>query len=208
MSTPVNENIENAVCERLDQCEKQLDDAIYQAAKYFSSTGRHLQAFNLLVRFAGFTMDQERAAFFRLSAGRVAEEAGQFSVAADEYRKGLEHQVSDMKTLYFLNNNLGYSLIQIEEFDEAEEYCRVAITVDSTRYNAHKNLGLALQGQGKYLEAANSLQRASLMSDDPRAGRHLEELLEAHPEIKDSFKQVKAVEEGYIIIQNLSKLDC
>jgi hypothetical protein len=65
-----------------------------------------------------------------------------------------------------------------------------------------------LQGQGKYLEAANSLQRASLMSDDPRAGRHLEELLEAHPEIKDSFKRVKAVEEGYIIIQNLSKLDC
>jgi tetratricopeptide (TPR) repeat protein len=208
MLTPINNEFEKSLCEKVFNCESQLEEAIYDAAKYFASTGRHEFAYHLLVRFANFTMNQEKDAFFRLTAGQVAEQAGEFSIAADEYRKGLKNKISNEDTAYFLNNNLGYSLNQIGKFDEAEGYCREAITIDSTRYNAHKNLGLALQGLGKWLEAAISLQRASLVSKDPRAGKHLKELLKDHPEIKDSFKKLKIVQEGYAFIQNPSKLDC
>lgn len=208
MLPPVTNEFEKALCENVFKCERQLEEAIYEAAKYFASKGRYQYACHLLVRFADFTMDQEKDAFFRLTAGQVAEHAGDLNVAADEYRKGLENKISDEETAYFLNNNLGYTLIQIGKFDEAERYCREAIAIDSTRFNAHKNLGLALHGQEKYLEAAIALKKASLLSKDSRAGKHLKELLKEHPEIKESFKQVKIVNEGYALIQNISKLDC
>jgi len=52
------------------------------------------------------------------------------------------------------------------------------------RHNAHKNLGLNLQGQGRYLEAAHCLLRvAQTAPQDLRALAHLEDLLAQHEEI-------------------------
>ena len=199
-----HQDMENA--RKIEQCQKQLGYAIHKTAVHYSKTGRNLMAFQILDKFASFTMCDEDKAFFRMTAGRVAEQEGEFEVAANEYRDGLEHPTSDEETAYFLHNNLGYSLIQLEKYAEAEEYCRKAINIDSTRYNAHKNLGLALKGQGLYMEAAKSLDFASVITEDPRAKKHLEDLLAEHPEIKSSFHPVKIAKEGFMNIHNRSRM--
>lgn len=191
---------------KIEQIQKQLGYAIHKAAVHYSKTGRNFMAFQILDKFASFTMCEEDKADFRLSAGRVAEQAGEFEAAAHQYSEGLEHPTSDEEAAYFLHNNLGYSLIQLEKYAEAEKYCREAIAIDSTRYNAHKNLGLALEGQDQYVEAAKSLELAAMISEDPRAKNHLEKLLAEHPEIKGSFRPVRIVKEGKITVNNRSKM--
>jgi tetratricopeptide (TPR) repeat protein len=75
---------------------------------------------------------------------------------------------------YFLNNNLGYSLVQVGLFEEAEPYLRAAIEIDPQRQNAYKNPGLSLQGQRRYSEAAISyLESVKTCPADPRAFKHL-----------------------------------
>ena len=93
---------------------------------------------------------------------------------------------------YFGNNNLGYSLIQLGRFDEAEDYCLAAIEVNGHRHNAHKNLGLARAGQGRWLDAALSLTEAArLCPEDPRAWLHLQKLLAERPALLDQSAQLR-----------------
>lgn len=139
-------------------------------------------------------MNSEDLAYSKLCAGCNAEKVGNFNLAAREYQRGLGFSTEDFETAYFLNNNLGYSLIQLGEFVEAEIYCREAISIDPHKYNSHKNLGLALQGQGRFVEAALSLQLASVMSSNPRAQKHLDELLAEHPEVESSLRTHTVIE--------------
>ena len=89
----------------------------------------------------------------------------------------------EASTRYFLHNNLGYSMTQLGMFAEGEKYCRTAIEIDPQRHNSYKNLGLALQGQGIYPEAAACLIRAAFICPtDSRAVGHLEEILANHQE--------------------------
>ena len=90
--------------------------------------------------------------------------------------------------VYYLHNNLGYSLNQLGRFEEGELYCRRAIGITSKPQNAHKNLGLALQGQGKYAEAAGCFVTATQANaSDGRSVKHLEELIQQHPELEFEF---------------------
>jgi hypothetical protein len=63
-------------------------------------------------------------------------------------------------------------------------HCRAAIGIDPGRQNGHKNLGVALQGQGRYCDAARSFILATMACpQDGRALGLLEELVAAQPEI-------------------------
>jgi tetratricopeptide (TPR) repeat protein len=63
-------------------------------------------------------------------------------------------------------------------------YCRAAIEIDPDRHNAYKNLGIAVQNQGRYAEAAKNFIRAAKMApSDTRALVHLEGLIAGHREI-------------------------
>jgi tetratricopeptide (TPR) repeat protein len=60
------------------------------------------------------------------------------------------------------------------------------------RYNAHKNLGVALEGLGRYAEAAISYITASKLNPkDPRARKHLDVLVAAHPEVRRKIPGLK-----------------
>jgi tetratricopeptide (TPR) repeat protein len=119
-----------------------------------------------------------------LMMGRLFEKTRDFPAAVAAYSRAFVLPTREDDTWYFLNNNLGYSLNQIGRHDEAEAYCRAAIAIDPERHNAHKNLGLSLQGQGRYLEAARCLLTAvQARPDDFRALDHLEDLLAQHEEI-------------------------
>ena len=78
-------------------------------------------------------------------------------------------------------------------FDEAEDYCLAAVDVEGHRHNAHKNLGLVYQGQGRWLDAALSFLTAyELNSRDPRAWHHLEQVLAARPVLLKQSESLRA----------------
>jgi tetratricopeptide (TPR) repeat protein len=119
-----------------------------------------------------------------LAMGQALERAGDYQAALETYAKALELPQEPNDTWYFLNNNLAYCLNKSGLHEEAEKHCRAAIKICPERHNAHKNLGIALQRLGRYAEAVQCYIRATqLAPTDPRAMRHLEDLLAAHEEI-------------------------
>jgi tetratricopeptide (TPR) repeat protein len=84
---------------------------------------------------------------------------------------------------YYLHNNIGFALNQLERYAEAELHLREAVRLDADRPNAFKNMGLSLEGQGKFGEAALCYIAATRAdASDPRALKHLEELAKRHKE--------------------------
>ncbi len=185
MSTPTLEELDKTLAQELHRCERELEHAVYQSAKHLAKTDRHIQAYVYMARLAEYTLDETKKAYFRLTGGQILEQGGEYAAAAAIYRKGLESKTDDTDTRYFLNNNLGYSLIQIGEYEEAEVHCREAIEIDPARHNAYKNLGLVLREKGLYGEAANCFLTASKIApNDARAATLLAELLNKHRKIK------------------------
>lgn len=122
--------------------------------------------------------------------------------AIASYNQALSADSVDPLIRYFANNNLGYSLLQLGRFDEAEEYCEAAIRINPERHNAHKNIGLAREGQGRWLDAALSLTEAvRLYPRDTRAWLHLQKLLTNKPGLlaqsPDLAMAVASLEAGY-----------
>lgn len=113
----------------------------------------------------------------QLIRGCLLERTGEFESAAREYEEGLKVCECLGEVGYFLRNNLGYCLNQVERYQEAEECCRSAIALNPDRHSAHKNRGVALAGLGRLEEAVRSLLRAmEICPNDPRALAHLEAL--------------------------------
>jgi Flp pilus assembly protein TadD len=150
-------------------------------------------ALGLLAKALELAADDGMRAFCCLEMGCAHEKRGDFPGAADAYRRGLAFPADWTRTWYFLNNNLGFCLNQLGSFAEAEACCRTAIAFQPFVYNAHKNLGVSLAGQGRLVEAANSLLEAARRSSgDPRALGHLEDLLAHHPEIGRDHPEILA----------------
>ena len=132
------------------------------------------------------------AAREHLTMGCLHEQEADWAAAIESYRQVLANEPQDPMLQYFGNNNLGYSLIQLSRFDEAEDYCVAAIEVDEQRHNAHKNLGLVYQGQGRWLDAAFCFAAAYQRNPrDPRAWRHLEQLLQAQPTLLGQHESLR-----------------
>jgi len=148
------------------------------------------------------TDDPEKQAFYCLKLGALMEDLQDFESAARWYSRGHALEPLDPSVSYFLNNNLGYSLNQLGRFVEAEGYCRIAIEVDGARHNAHKNLGVALNGQKFFAEAAACFVTATrACPQDGRALLLLQKLVAEQPELlseapelaKDLEKLLKAL---------------
>ena len=123
--------------------------------------------------------------------GQFMENAGDYPAAVRYYKKALALKPTDRFVRYFINNNLGFSLNTLGDFAEGEIYCRKAIEIDPGRPNGHKNLGIALAGQGCYPEAAECFIAATQENAlDSRAFNLLTELLENHPELEVEFGDV------------------
>jgi len=151
---------------------------------------------------SAFTDNSEEVARVSLAEGCHCERRDDWEGAVLSYQRALEADPKDPLVRYFANNNLGYSLLQLGRFDEAEEYCETAIAINPSQYNAHKNLGLALEGQGRWLDAALCLAEAvRLCPQNTRAWLHLNHLLNAKPDLLVQApylaKTVKILEAGY-----------
>lgn len=147
------------------------------------------------------------ASQYMYEGGRL-EKSKDWRAAAEAYRRALSANSPDPRVHYFANNNLGYVLLQMEKCEEAAELCRNAIAINPEQYNAHKNLGLAFQGQGLWTDAAWCyLEATQLCPGDARAWQLLEHLLQARPRLLDqdaelgrAFAMVHAAleERGYL----------
>lgn len=92
---------------------------------------------------------------------------------------------------YLVNNNLGYCLNQFGQHQEVEQYCKKAITINPQRHNAYKNLGIALEGQSQFAEAAKCYIKAVQMNaSDPRALQHLENLVQNQSNIRSEITDI------------------
>jgi tetratricopeptide (TPR) repeat protein len=158
------------------------------------------------------THDLESEAREWLVRGCDQERIQDWPGAVVAYNHALAAEPVDPRVRYFANNNLGYSLLQLGRFDEAEEYCEAAILINPGQYNAHKNLGLALEGQGRWLDAAQSLvEAARLCPQDARAWLHLQQLLTLKPDLlaqsPDLTMTVASLETGYRSAGSIPKLN-
>jgi tetratricopeptide (TPR) repeat protein len=126
---------------------------------------------------------RERAEFL-LTIGQMLEGSDDYRAALEAYTRAFELPQERNAVWYFLHNNRAYCLNKESRHVEAETHCRVAITINVERHNAHKNLGVALHGQGRYVEAARSFASANrLCPADGRSLALLKSLLLAHPEV-------------------------
>jgi tetratricopeptide (TPR) repeat protein len=129
---------------------------------------------------------RDRVASDLIFIGLEHEQSENWLAAADEYRKALTAEATAWNLRYSANNNLGYVLVQLGDYEQAATYCRAAIAIKPERYNAHKNLGLALQGQGLWSDAARCFIEATRISPmNARAWQHLEHLLLARPHLME-----------------------
>jgi tetratricopeptide (TPR) repeat protein len=201
--TPLSvEEAERLLLARLQACAPgELDDCLWQLARFYSQTGRQEIALQYLERLRSVVTDSEKLAQSYLAMGQMMEQLDDFAAAAQYYSQGLSLEPSNSLTWYLINNNLGYSLNQLGKYAEAEAYCRAAISIDPQRYNAYKNLGVAREGLGQRAQAAQSfIQAVKANAADPRALQHLEKLVAGHPEllveIPDLTEQVQRCREA------------
>jgi tetratricopeptide (TPR) repeat protein len=119
-----------------------------------------------------------------LGAGCDCEKQCMWNEAIEHYQLALALNPIDPRVRYFGHNNLAYCLLQQGRSVDAAPHCHAAIAINEDQYNAHKNLGLAYEGLGRFSEAALSFIHATrLAPSEHRAWLHLEKLLTEHPEL-------------------------
>ena len=148
----------------------------------YRQAGRLDDAMAGVRRLVESATDLEDRAGAYLTWGQSYEQARDYEAAVRVYRLGFALEPVDSDVWYFLNNNLGYSLIQLGRHAEAEPYLRAATQINGSRANAFKNLGLALWGLQRLAEAAGQFVQATKKNpSDPRAFWHLEQLVGNNP---------------------------
>ena len=127
--------------------------------------------------------DEEKAGCL-LMMGQAQEGLCDYRAAGTTYRRAFELPQENNGTWYFPYNNIAYCLDAEGRRDEAEKHCCAAIRINRKCHNAHKNLGIALEGQGRYMDAARSYMRAArLCSTDRRAIELLKRMMCTHEEV-------------------------
>jgi tetratricopeptide (TPR) repeat protein len=176
-------------CERrllllLAESKPTLEGALWELVRFYMETRNMESTLEFVGRIEESFHDDETLAQCGLVRGQNMEKKEDYSAAIVHYARGLSLQPHEPFTCYFLNNNMGYSLIQLKQYEQAEAYCRAAIRLDPSRSNGHKNLGLALLGLDDVPGAVESWINATKAdAADPRSLRHLEKILAARPEL-------------------------
>ena len=154
-----------------------------ELATFYKSTGREEDWEHCLDRIVDLHEDANHQSGLLVTLGVTAERREDWDTAIGYYVRSLAAGPTGSDLAYFSHNNLGYCLIQLGDWDQAESYCRSALQVNPERHNAHKNLGLSLGGQGRYLEAAHSFIVATEREPrDRRAHAHLKDMIREHPD--------------------------
>jgi len=149
----------------------------YKGLERWEDYGRSLE------ELIGLSGDPEKNAALLVSLGSESEGRRDWKAATRYYLRCLVTGPTEPIVAYFSHNNLAYCLIQIEKWSPAEAYSRSAILMEPIRHNAHKNLGLALRGQNRFIESAEAFIVATEQApNDRRALAHLHEMIQSNPD--------------------------
>jgi tetratricopeptide (TPR) repeat protein len=163
-------------------------EALWELGRFYASRKQHEKALDCLRQIMARLPDAERKAACVLAMGQTMEQVQDYESAIGYYREALALEPVRTPTWFFLHNNLGFSLNTLGKYEEGEVYCRRAIEIDPTRPNGHKNLGMALAGQGNFREAAQCFVTATRVdASDRRSFDLLTKLLAEHPELEFEF---------------------
>jgi tetratricopeptide (TPR) repeat protein len=155
--------------------------------------GHPEKAMQYINRLMANTSDPEKKASYLLAMGSLMEQIQNYEAAIVFYSQALSLEPTNSETWYFINNNLGYCLNIFNKNAEAEPYCRAAIKIDPHKHNAYKNLGISMEGQCKYPEAAVLYIKAvEVNARDPRAFMLLQELVAKHETIQSDIPDIQA----------------
>jgi tetratricopeptide (TPR) repeat protein len=172
---------------RVESCDAALANALWQLARFYQAVGRPADATACVDRLLAGARTPAAQATGCLRAGQLLEQQDRYAEAEAMYARRLALRAAAVDVAYFLHNNRGYCLNLLGRYADAEAHTRAVVALDPERHNAHKNLGLALTGQGRLWEAARSLLEVDRRCPpDTRARGHLTELLTEHPEILEA----------------------
>lgn len=170
------------------------EGAFWALMRLYSQTGRQPLALRYVDQMAQATTEPGKKACCYLKMGQLMEQMEDYEAAITYYSQAFGLEPTDTETWYYINNNLGYCLNHFGRYAEAERYCQTAIQVIPQRHNAYKNLGVSLEGQGQYTQAARCYIAAfQANAGDPRSLRHLEKLLFVHPEVAEEIPELLAM---------------
>jgi len=170
---------------------KKLQEVLMSLGLRCFETARFAGAQAYFEKLYQLTDSKNEKAFCLLSIGQMKEKQREYESALGWYRKAFSLGPEGGEVWYLLNNNLGYCLNLFERHKEAMEHCMAAISIEPNRHNAHKNLGVALEGLGRYADAAKAYITATLLNPrDPRALHHLESLVASHPEVQQDIREL------------------
>jgi len=170
----------------------------------YSYSGRQTLALQHLHRLLESTADPAEQADYLLGLGQLMEQVGDHGGASAFYREGLALPRAPAETRHLLHDNLGACLNRAGAFAAAEAHCRAAIALDAGRHDAHRNLGVALEGQERLVDAARAFIRAvQLEPRDPQALQHLERLVRSRPSLPEALSALAShVEECRALVRN------
>jgi len=182
---------EQRLRDNLKTQEGAFEDAVLRLSRFYSRTDRPMLALKYIERLNACTTEPEKKAFCYLSMGQLLEQNRDFEAAISAYSQAYLLEPVNSTSWYFIHNNLGCCLNHCERYEEAERYCREAIRIDPTRYNAYINIGVALEGQERYAEAVRAFIRAlKTNSSDTDVLQHLEDLVADHDEIASEITDI------------------
>ena len=176
--------LEELYLQKLEESKGMCQTTLYNLAHLYKKTNRLQGAHILMSRLLEICVNDEQRSASLFTLGQIMEDMDDYARAAEYYRQAYSMKSFDQQTRYFINNNLGFCLNQLKEFEEAKGYLLSALKIDNNRPNAYKNLGLCYQGLGEYANAARCFIAATRVNvADERAWNHLEGLINEHPEL-------------------------
>ena len=170
----------------LDAVQKEQDDpetALRILAGFYHKLKRWEDYGRSVVQYVRLSADERWTSSVLLKLGGDFEGRSDWKAAAHYYLLCLVTNPTEPLVAYLSHNNLAFCLIQLEKWSPAEAYSRSAIRMNPFRHNAHKNLGLALRGQKRFVESAEAFIVATEQApNDGRALAHLHEMIQAQPD--------------------------
>jgi tetratricopeptide (TPR) repeat protein len=172
--------------------EVELEKATYELARFYQKYKRFDKAIKVFQNLSKLSDKKNRLGFYLFSLGQLHENINDFSTAIVYYQKSLNLlPESEQHFRYFIFNNIGYCHNILNDFIKGEDYCRQAIDINSKKCNAYKNLGISLEGQGRYSDAVEMYLEATCTNvTDRRAMDLLMDLIFKHPEIKGEIQDL------------------
>lgn len=182
----------------------------------YKGAGRFTELLDILSELHSRPFMQADAAAMDLylKQGSVCEAMLDFGMAIGYYSLGIEIYATMAKPNetvgYWLFNNSAFCHDYEKFFPSAQRLARKAVSIDRSRHNAWKNLGVSFEHQGDYTKAAACYLASYIKCDggaDPRPMMHLTRMFRRHDGLKDKFARV-AAREMYAIFLGPYKYFC